>query len=124
MPPNLPSPTGYEPPAVSGLSGTAAYCEPTPKYCRTWGGDAHLAAVPTFRWGDEPYPLTVCRQDKPNVCAHVTVVSYCACGTHVVDLSLAAFLELAPKPAGVVHVTLSEAVLPTPPSTDSEGSQP
>ena len=66
-----------------------------------------LAAVPSFRWGDDPYRVEVCA----TTCVFVTVVSFCACGDRhgiptVIDLSPAAFRTLAPLRRGVYAVTV------------------
>ena len=84
--------------------GLASYCAPTPKYCRGWGGTARLAAVPSFHYGDTPYYVTV-RSATGRVV--VKVVSYCACGNKVIDLSPYAFQKLAPLSRGVVPVTVT-----------------
>lgn len=106
-----------EPAAMSG--GLATWCAPTPKYCHGWGGKAHLGAVPSFRYGDPPYRVVVHHGDRSTV---VLVVSFCACpGARIIDLSPAAFSELAPMSLGVIPVTLEELGSgPTPPPTDTE----
>ncbi len=106
-----------EPPAIAG--GLASFCAPTPTHCQSWGGDAHLGAVPSFRYGDRPYRVTVCRQDHRSTCTTVTVVSFCACGRFLIDLSPAAFSELAPLSRGTVPVTISDAPSLTPPPTST-----
>lgn len=115
-------------PAAVTIRGWATYCAPTPDYCQSWGGDAHLGAVPSFTYGDEPYRVTVWHGDRSTT---VTVVSYCACGDRrgiptVIDLSPAAFAELAPLSTGVISVVLQpargsqDAPRMTLPPTDSE----
>jgi hypothetical protein len=107
------------PPAPAKVTrGFASWCAPTRDKCRNWGGNAKLAAVPSFGFGDGLYPVHVCRADKPRVCTDPIVVSFCSCGTHVIDLSPASFRELAPLSVGVVKVTVSPAV-PLPPNTDT-----
>lgn len=86
--------------------GMASYCAPTPKYCQSWGGTARLAAVPTFHYGDRPYVIRVCRADNPGRCTTATVVSYCACGNKIMDLSPYAFTRLQPLYRGVVRVVV------------------
>jgi hypothetical protein len=104
------TPTPKPTPTPVGLGhvvrGTASYCAPTPKYCQSWGGTARLAAVPTFHYGDRRYTIVVCRADDRSRCTTAIVVSYCACGDKVVDLSPYAFARLAPLSRGVVTVTV------------------
>jgi hypothetical protein len=80
-----------------------------------------VAAVPTFRFGDRPYAVEVCRQDAP-LCETVTVVSFCACDRHIIDLAWEPFEKLGgTKLGGVIHVTvtaLAGGANPTPPNTD------
>lgn len=96
-------------------SGQATWCAPTPTQCQSWGGDAHLGAVPSFRWGDPEYLARVCHDGH---CTVVRVVSYCGCpGNRIIDLSPAAFRELAPLSRGVIPVTLSRVEAP---ATDTE----
>lgn len=102
------------------VAGVATYCAPTPTRCQSWGGDALVGAVPSFRFGDKPYPATVCRGGR---CVEVTVVSFCACGQRggkdtVIDLSPAAFRRLAPLSRGVIDVTLTYGGVPLP-ATDT-----
>ena len=91
------------PPAGRAVSGTATWCAPTPRYCHGWGGNAHLGAVASFRWGDEPYFVQVTSGGRSTV---VQVVSYCACGPTLIDLSPAAFRELAPLSRGRIQVVV------------------
>jgi hypothetical protein len=89
----------------------------------TWfdDGAGFYAAVPTWHWGDEPYAITVCRQDKPGVCVPATVRDFCQCpGARIVDLSPLAFSKLAPLWAGLVKVTLQRAGSIPLPATDKE----
>jgi hypothetical protein len=71
-----------------------------------------VGAVPSFTFGDEPYPVQVCAFEGGQAnCVLVTVVSYCACGDRrgeptVIDLSPAAFRSLAPLSAGIVRVVV------------------
>jgi hypothetical protein len=96
-----------EPPAIEG--GIASWCAPTPTQCRRWGGTALLGAVHSFRWGDRPYRVRVCRQVGAAACVVVTVVSYCGCPDgRAIDLSPYAFGKLAPLSRGLVPVTVEE----------------
>jgi len=90
---------------------TATWCAPTPRYCKGWGGDAHVAAVRSFRFGDEPYWVRVSRVTSGEVRSTVVrVVSFCACmkrgGRPSIDMSPAAFRELGPLSRGVLRVTV------------------
>lgn len=101
-------PTAQPPARSGGRRGIATYCAPTPTRCQSWGGSAMLGAVPSFRWGDEPYRVRVCRTSGPAACATVTVVSYCGCPDgRIIDLSPTAFRQLAPLSAGIVWVIAS-----------------
>lgn len=109
-----PSPAITEPDAV--FSGIATWCAPTPTKCRSWGGDAHLAAVASFRYGDRPYQATVRYGGRWTI---VTVVSFCACGSADIDLSPSAFDDLAPLWRGRIEVSIEPgAPGQTPPPTD------
>ena len=77
----------------------------------------HYAAVGSWRWGDKPYRLKVCRQDDPSRCVVVTVVDHCArCRkdlrgvwtkkSRAIDLSPAAFSQLATLGSGLVRVSI------------------
>ena len=102
----LPSPATFElASAIEG--GLAAWCAPTLTQCQSWGPPAKLGAVSSFTWGDVPYRVRVCRQDGDGACVAVAVVSFCECaGDRVIDLSPAAFAELAPLSRGLVAVTV------------------
>ncbi len=102
---------------TASTSGWASYCLPTPTRCQSWGGAARLGAVPSFRWGDDPYTVNVCREDDASVCVTVRVVSYCGCGNKLIDLSGYAFTRLAPLSRGVVRVVVRRIELPP---TDTE----
>lgn len=92
------------------VAGIASWCAPTPTRCQAWGGSAHLGAMPGFRFGDEPYRVRVATLDGRRSTI-VTVVSYCGCpGARVIDLSPAAFAELAPQSIGLVAVTVEVLV--------------
>ena len=82
-------------------AGNASWCAPTPKYCHGWGGHALVAAMPGYHG---PVWAKVCRQDDPARCVTVHVISFCACGNHVIDLSPYAFKRLAPLSRGIVAV--------------------
>lgn len=82
-------------------------------------GITHYAAVGSWRWGDKPYTLRVCRADDPSRCVVVTVVDWCGrCAADLrrvwtnksrsIDLSPSAMAELAPLHHGVVRVVISE----------------
>jgi hypothetical protein len=85
----------------------------------TRGGTRYYAAVGTFRWGDDPYAIKICRKDQPRTCVIATVVDYCErCARDLkrpwdkrsrsVDLSPAAFAALRGLNFGVVQVILTE----------------
>ena len=82
---------------------SATWCAPTPTQCGRWGGDALLAALPTYT--GTPYRVRVWRGSRH---VDVTVVSVCGCG---IDLSPHAFEQLAPLSRGRVDV-LVEGPLP------------
>lgn len=93
-----PEPTGEVGTAL--YSASATWCAPTPDQCQNWGGDARLAAVNSFRYGDAPYWIRVWRGD---LFSDALVVSFCRCRDtmHAVDLSVAAWNVLSPgRPAG------------------------
>jgi expansin (peptidoglycan-binding protein) len=88
----------------------------------TWydDGPGLYGAVPSWHYGDRPYPLRVCRGDR---CVTVIVRDFCACGDRhgrptVIDLSPAAFSELAPLSRGVISVRLERTTV-EPPATDT-----
>ena len=64
------------------------------------GGELVMyAAVGSWRWGDKPYDIRVCKRGNQSKCVVVTVRDFCrACknGFGLVDLSPAAFKKLAP----------------------------
>jgi len=96
--------------ATALVGGWATYCDPTPTRCQSWAPPALLGAVPWFRDGDAPFGVQVCVDDGAR-CVAVQVVSFCACGDRdgiptVIDLSRAAFEQLAPASRGVVFVTI------------------
>lgn len=108
--------------------GWATWCAPTPTQCQSWGGDARLGAMPSFRWGDAPFAARVCTDGT--ACTTVTVVSFCACGDRhgiptVIDLSPAAMEAIEPdyRRLGIVRVTVEFPAGPrlTLPPTDTGG---
>jgi hypothetical protein len=85
----------------------------------TRGGTKYYAAVGTFRWGDDPYQIKVCRADKPERCVIVLVADYCGrCHQDLkrkwtkrsrsIDLSPHAFASLRDLHLGVVRVIITE----------------
>ena len=77
------------------------------------------AAVGTFRWGDNPYAIKICRKDQPATCVIAIVTDYCGrCAKDLkrpwnkrsrsVDLSPAAFAALRGLKFGVVQVIITE----------------
>jgi hypothetical protein len=99
-----PQPT--EPPAIA--SGLASWYD---------DGPGLYAAVPSWRFGDRPYQVTVSAGGRSVV---VTVRDFCGCpGARIIDLSPEAFAELAPLSRGLVVVTVEEGRPgATPPATD------
>lgn len=80
----------------------------------TWyqDGPGLYGSVESWRYGDSPYPATVCHAGS---CVTVTVRGYCACGDRagkqtVIDLSPEAFARLAPLSRGVIDVTLEVGI--------------
>lgn len=70
------------------------------------GEKVMYAAVPGFKWGDEPYKANVCHKGK---CVVVTVRD-CLCSRNgeYIDLSPAAFIALgAPLSRGVIWVSVN-----------------
>ena len=85
----------------------------------TRGGNKFYAAVGTFRWGDMPYRIKVCRADDLAVCVVVTVTDYCGrCAKDLkhkwtrrsrnMDLSPQAFARLRGLHLGVVRVIITD----------------
>ena len=78
------------------------------------------AAVASFSYYAKPYRVRVCRTDQPTRCVTVTVRDECAglCRRHLkqpwtsqsraIDLSPAAFSQLAPLGRGVLRVSIAE----------------
>ncbi len=82
-------------------------------------GITHYAAVGSWRWGDKPYTLRVCRADDRARCTVVQVVDWCGrCAkdlrrvwtnkSRAIDISPHAMVDLAPLHHGVVRVVISE----------------
>lgn len=85
----------------------------------TLGGNRMYAAVGTFRWGDTPYRIKVCRADDLTKCIVVTVTDYCGrCHKDLkrkwtrqsrnMDLSPQAFAKLRGLHLGVVQVIITD----------------
>ena len=85
----------------------------------TRGGNRMYAAVGTFRWGDTPYRIKVCRADDLTKCIVVTVTDYCGrCHKDLkrkwsrqsrnMDLSPQAFAKLRGLHLGVVQVIITD----------------
>jgi hypothetical protein len=85
----------------------------------TRAGVKFYAAVGTFRWGDDPYPIKVCRADVRTKCVIVIVIDHCArCKQDLkrkwtkrsrsIDLSPHAFAALRDLHLGVVRVIIEE----------------
>ena len=69
-------------------------------------GPGLYAAVPSWRFGDRPYQVRVTAGDRSVV---ATVRDFCGCpGERIIDLSPAAFAELAPLSAGLVPVMVED----------------
>lgn len=142
--PHDPGPTVVRGSPVAGIGGAptpselagprysaqATYCAPTVidgvPFCTSWGGDTRFGAVNSFIAGDRPYWVRVWRGEL-NV--DVLVVSYCACQHRDdrIDLSPAAFAELAPLSRGRIDVEVE--LLPPghpgpPPATDVDDQHP
>ena len=88
----------------------------------TWytrAGVKFYAAVGTFKWGDDPYAIKVCRADKRSRCVIVLVVDHCArckadlkkpwtARSRSIDLSPHAFSALRGLHVGVTEVIIEE----------------
>ena len=78
------------------------------------------AAVASFSYYAKPYRVRVCRKDQPTRCVTVVVRDECAglcrrdlkkpwtSKSRAIDLSPAAFYQLAPLGRGVLQVTIEE----------------
>jgi hypothetical protein len=82
-------------------------------------GNRLYGAVGTFRWGDTPYRIKVCRADDLTKCIVVTVTDYCGrCHQDLkgkwtrksrnMDLSPQAFSKLRGLHLGVVQVIITD----------------
>lgn len=85
----------------------------------TRAGWKFYAAVGTFRWGDDPYAVKVCRADVRTRCVYVLVVDHCErckddlkrkwkAKSRSIDLSPSAFAALRGLHLGVVEVIIEE----------------
>lgn len=107
--------------------GVASWYDATRHGQSSWytrQGITHYAAVGSWRWGDKPYTLTLCRADDPTRCVRVLVVDWCGrCAadlrrewtrkSRVIDISPAAMVELAPLHHGVVRVVVKLTPMPS-----------
>ena len=91
------------------FQASATWCAPTPTICKRWGGDAKLAALPGF--SGKSYTVRVIYGERSVL---VSVVSTCGCG---IDLSPAAFRELAPLSRGRIPVLVEGPITLPPTST-------
>ena len=82
-------------------------------------GPGLYGAVHSWRFGDTPYAVEVCRADDRDRCVTVTVRDHMANPRRAIDLSPDAFSRLAPLSQGVVQVTLETTRISLPP-TDTE----
>lgn len=85
----------------------------------TRDGTRYYGAVGSFRWGNKPYYLRVCRRDDSSVCVIVKVADYCgrcaadlkkpwSSASRAIDLSPQAFVKLQGLHRGLVGVTIHE----------------
>ena len=102
--------------------GRVDACTPyLPKAQGGRGGElVWYAAVASFSYYAKPYRVRVCRADQPTRCVTVWVRDECAGGcrrdlkkpwtskSRAIDLSPAAFSQLAPLGRGVLQVTIEE----------------
>ena len=96
----------------------------TPYLTKAQGGrggeQVWYAAVASFSYYAKPYRVRVCRKDQPTRCVTVVVRDECAglcrrdlkkpwtSQSRAIDLSPAAFSQLAPLGRGVLQVTIEE----------------
>jgi hypothetical protein len=99
---------GYSsPPPVTTGSGA-----PLTLGIASWYPAAGLqGAMPSYRFGDDPFPVAVCAfEGGRSACVTVLVTSFCLCrvgaSDRVIDLSPEAFAVLAPLSRGLVRVQL------------------
>lgn len=102
------------------VGGVASWYDATRNHAwYTRGGNRMYAAVGTFRWGDTPYRIKVCRADDLTTCVIVTVTDYCErCHKDLkhkwtrrsrnMDLSPQAFRKLRGLHLGVVQVIITD----------------
>ena len=102
--------------------GRVDACTPyLPKAQGGRGGElVWYAAVASFSYYAKPYRVRVCRKDQPTRCVTVVVRDECAglcrrdlkkpwtSKSRAIDLSPAAFSQLAPLGRGVLQVTIEE----------------
>ena len=102
--------------------GRVDACTPyLPKAQGGRGGElVWYAAVASFSYYAKPYRVRVCRKDQPTRCVTVVVRDECAglcrrdlkkpwtSQSRAIDLSPAAFSQLAPLGRGVLQVTIEE----------------
>jgi rare lipoprotein A (peptidoglycan hydrolase) len=100
------------------IGGVASWYDATSNNAwYTRGGNRMYAAVGSFRWGNTPYRLKVCRADNLKRCVTVTVSDYCQrCAQDLkrtwtgvsrnIDLSPQAFAKLQGLQLGVVRVII------------------
>ena len=85
----------------------------------TRAGVKFYAAVGSFKWGDDPYAIKVCRADDRKRCVIVLVVDHCArckadlkkpwtARSRSIDLSPHAFSALRGLHVGVTEVIIEE----------------
>lgn len=97
------------------FGGYKRTCSPYASGERVW-----YAAVGSWKWGDKPYNVRVCVKGTTR-CVVVVVRDYChgawvalrktwTSKSRVIDLSPAAFMQLAPLSRGVIQVEVSPIV--------------
>ena len=88
----------------------------------TWytrAGVKFYAAVGSYRWGNDPYPIKVCRSDERSRCVIVVVLDHCerckkdlkkpwTARSRSIDLSPWAFSALRGLHLGVTEVIIEE----------------
>jgi rare lipoprotein A (peptidoglycan hydrolase) len=110
------STSGYKSFCFGGYKNT---CTPYARGEKVW-----YAAVGSWRWGDKPYKIRVCRTGTAR-CVVVMVRDYChgawkalkkpwTRNSRLVDLSPAAFMELGNLSRGVLYVTAVQVDMSTP----------
>lgn len=70
-------------------------------------GPGFYGAVHSWRFGDTPYWVKVCRLDVRTRCVNVKVRDHMGNAHRAIDLSPAAFAKLAPLSRGVVGVSVT-----------------